>query len=204
MWKGIHSWEGISRVERNYSQSKRNKLRPRLCNYQEFELQAFQISSFLSHTWKRTFSGETSCTSIVECCRRRRGSRWVGLEKGWWSRLEWGQQSLVCCSATIQGTDTSWCCERIIIFSRRSSCLLFQFQMLHRFMMCGYNVKRLLKNVETERWENLPQPFERFNTMQQLEFERMIRKENGKFREGEKHFRYMHEKFVSFPKSLLT
>ncbi|PAV72353.1 hypothetical protein WR25_03504 isoform A [Diploscapter pachys] len=68
--------------------------------------------------------------------------------------------------------------------------------MLHRFMMCGYNVKRLLKNVETERWENLPQPFERFNTMQQLEFERMIRKENGKFREGEKHFRYMHEKFL--------
>lgn len=73
--------------------------------------------------------------------------------------------------------------------------------MLHRFMLCGYNVKRLLKNVETERWENLPQPFERFNTMQQLEFERMIRKENGKFREGEKHFRYMHEKFVSFHKS---
>ena len=70
--------------------------------------------------------------------------------------------------------------------------------------MCGYNVKRLLKNVETERWENLPQPFERFNTMQQLEFERMIRKENGKFREGEKHFRYMHEKFVSFQKSFFN
>ncbi|CAI4222131.1 unnamed protein product [Auanema sp. JU1783] len=101
-------------------------------------------------------------------------------------------------STTLNGVDRelddAWC-----VIRRQFKGKIPLDSVLYRLMKCDYNIEEMLRTIELEQFENLPQPFEDFNTIQQREFERHLRKQGnplGKHREGEKIFRLFQEKFL--------